>query len=263
MCKYCFIALLSVLLLGSAGAAHAQTFSFVQIDTTIHYTNADTVYEFHAHVHNLLSQTHTLLYSLTPVAFADTARNTSICTYLGCYPPHSGGYSIPQEYESLFQDDLVKFTVYNIISDWSQGFPMPVESLLVGDYIFDVTVANASNLSESSTARVSLLFGNGGIREVVTPLPTDAALITNFPNPFNPGTEIRFTLTQASPVQLAIYDMLGRRLETLADHVSYQPGTYSLYWPATAGGTPLPSGNYVVQLIAAEHAVSHRITLVR
>ncbi|MBI5059209.1 T9SS type A sorting domain-containing protein [candidate division KSB1 bacterium] len=264
MTKPFMLPLFSVIVLLCGMTVQAQTFSFVQHDTLIYYQNVDTVYEFHASVHNLLPQTHTLLYTLTPVLFADTARNTSICTYVGCYPPHSGSYSVPQEYESAFDDDLVKFTVYNIISDWSQGFPMPVESSLVGDYVFDITVANAAEPSEFTTARVSLIYGDGVVPQVVAPLPGNAALVSNFPNPFNASTEIRFSLAEHAPVQLAVYDLLGREVAKLVDGAQFHAGSYRLNWNATsASGPPLPSGNYLVRLLTPGQSATHRIALIR
>ena len=53
--------------------------------------------------------------------------------------------------------------------------------------------------------------------EVSNDLPTSFSLYQNYPNPFNPTTTIRFDVPVASSIRLSVYDMLGRRIETLQD----------------------------------------------
>ena len=48
-------------------------------------------------------------------------------------------------------------------------------------------------------------------------LPTVFELHANYPNPFNPQTTIRFSLPEASPVRIQVYDMLGREVALLVD----------------------------------------------
>ena len=43
------------------------------------------------------------------------------------------------------------------------------------------------------------------------------ALFQNYPNPFNPTTEITFELTENSIIHLEVFDILGRKVETLAE----------------------------------------------
>jgi hypothetical protein len=46
-------------------------------------------------------------------------------------------------------------------------------------------------------------------------LPTTFRLLGAHPNPFNPTTQIRFDLPEASEVSITVYDLLGRRLRTV------------------------------------------------
>jgi hypothetical protein len=68
---------------------------------------------------------------------------------------------------------------------------------------------------------------------------TETALEQNFPNPFNPTTIIRYSLSRESRVRLSIFDLLGREVQTLVDRTQ-NPGSYSAVFDATK----LPSGVY-------------------
>lgn len=53
----------------------------------------------------------------------------------------------------------------------------------------------------------------------------------SYPNPFNPSATIEYSLREEASVTLEIYDLLGRKLETL-DREDQQAGTYSVVWDA-------------------------------
>ena len=76
-------------------------------------------------------------------------------------------------------------------------------------------------------------------------LPTAYALEPNYPNPFNPTTEIRFALPEAADVRLIVYDALGREVERLVD------GPVSAgHQHATFEAANLPSGLYLYRMEA-------------
>ncbi len=242
----------------------AQTFSFSQAETTIHFTNQDSTYSFHGSVHNLLAETRTLIYTLSPVTYPDTARQSAVCTYLGCYPPRSGEIVIEQEYLPSQVDDSVKFYIYNTRCDWTPGWCAPELAPIVGDQLCDVSVHSASDPGERITYRLSLLYGEGGIKLVNSLIPQHAGLINSYPNPFNGQTRVRFALPAAGTVSLDVFDISGRRVAMLADRIFFSPGEYEFSWTANAdGGHPLPSGSYWVRLTSGAHVSSQPLILIR
>ncbi len=68
-------------------------------------------------------------------------------------------------------------------------------------------------------------------------------LAQNYPNPFNPSTTISYTLKQAGFVSLEVYDVLGRRIQTLVSE-RQQRGSYQVVF----NGTDLSSGVYFMKL---------------
>jgi hypothetical protein len=85
------------------------------------------------------------------------------------------------------------------------------------------------------------------IEEEVTEMPDEYFLGSNYPNPFNPQTTIRFGLPEAGFVTLDVYDMLGRRVATLVN------STMSAgYHTVNFGSTSLSSGIYFYRISAGE-----------
>jgi hypothetical protein len=89
-------------------------------------------------------------------------------------------------------------------------------------------------------------------------LPDEFKVYQNFPNPFNPETKIRYTLPKTSHVQIRIFDVLGREIETLLNREK-TAGTYELTWNAAH----LPSGVYFYQLKAEDFIQTKKMILLR
>ncbi len=81
--------------------------------------------------------------------------------------------------------------------------------------------------------------------ETTGEVPLTFALSQNYPNPFNPTTTMRFSVTEAGPTTLRIYDILGREVATPVNE-NLPPGTYNVRFDASG----LPSGTYISVLTA-------------
>jgi hypothetical protein len=77
---------------------------------------------------------------------------------------------------------------------------------------------------------VSDLGQTVGIDDDVQVNPYDYALHDNFPNPFNPETQIRFSIGSQEDVKLIVYDVVGRQVRTLIKGDLYDPGFHVVNW---------------------------------
>lgn len=90
-------------------------------------------------------------------------------------------------------------------------------------------------------------------------LPDGIPLLHNTPNPFNPSTTISYSIANTGWANLIVYDLLGRKVATLADG-AMTPGEYSVTWNAEG----FSSGVYFCRL---EHdggkILTHKMLLVK
>jgi len=88
--------------------------------------------------------------------------------------------------------------------------------------------------------------------------PARFRLYNNFPNPFNPQTTITYTLPRTERVELTVYDLNGKTVQTLVSEI--QPvGTHTIQW--NAGN--LSSGVYFSRLVAGEFVQVRKMILVK
>ncbi|GAB5519039.1 MAG: hypothetical protein RhofKO_12900 [Rhodothermales bacterium] len=81
----------------------------------------------------------------------------------------------------------------------------------------------------------------------------------NYPEPFSQQTTIRYEVIDTVPVQLNVYDLLGRRVRTLVDGVQ-DAGVYDVVFEAD----DLPTGTYFYRLEAAGYvSITRRMVLQR
>jgi hypothetical protein len=90
------------------------------------------------------------------------------------------------------------------------------------------------------------------------PTPATLALAQNYPNPFNAKTTISYNLTEESNVALAIYDILGNKVASLAS--GNQPsGTHLVVWDASG----FSSGIYFCELGIGDYREIRRMILIK
>ena len=89
-------------------------------------------------------------------------------------------------------------------------------------------------------------------------LPSKAAIIRSYPNPFNYSTTIRLQLARPGPVTLGLYTMQGKFLQTLHQG-PLSRGSHSI----RLDGSFLSSGMYLLKATTPGHRVTHFISLIK
>jgi len=81
-------------------------------------------------------------------------------------------------------------------------------------------------------------------------VPDRFALFPNYPNPFNPGTKISYSLAEESRVTLLVYNVLGEKITSLVNDL--QPaGSYSVLWDGKdENGKSVQGGIYLYRIEA-------------
>jgi len=89
-------------------------------------------------------------------------------------------------------------------------------------------------------------------------LPTEFSLEQNFPNPYNPATTIQYSVKERSPVELVLYDVLGREIEVLVKE-EQNAGYYKIDFNAGK----LASGIYFYRLQASSFIKTKKMVLMK
>jgi hypothetical protein len=124
------------------------------------------------------------------------------------------------------------------------------------------SIDNAGNVflaSERQNGIMLTKFGVPiGIQNINSEIPGSFSLSQNYPNPFNPVTNIEFAVPKAGFVKLAVYDITGKEIETLAAG-QISAGTYKADWNASGRA----SGIYFYRLEAQDYAETKKMILVK
>jgi hypothetical protein len=90
------------------------------------------------------------------------------------------------------------------------------------------------------------------------PVPQNFSLSQNYPNPFNPVTQIKFSITESNLTTLVIYDVMGRKVQTLVNE-RLSPGEYEVTFEAGH----LASGTYFYMLNSGSQTLRKKMVLLK
>ena len=97
-----------------------------------------------------------------------------------------------------------------------------------------------------------------GIQNISSELPTEYKLHQNFPNPFNPVTNINFDIIKQGIVKITVYDLLGREVETLVNQ-DMSPGRYKL----DLNAVNYASGMYIYRIETGDFSDVKKMLIVK
>ena len=97
-----------------------------------------------------------------------------------------------------------------------------------------------------------------GITQFNNEIPEKFYLYQNFPNPFNPSTQIRFDIAKAGNVKIAVYDLTGKKVSELVNQ-NYEAGKYIVNYNAS----DLASGVYFYKIETADYTSIKKMILIK
>ncbi|MEW5800193.1 MAG: M6 family metalloprotease domain-containing protein [Bacteroidota bacterium] len=132
---------------------------------------------------------------------------------------------------------------------WSFGFEAINDS-----------AAGANSKAQAMTAILNWFSGVTSTPDLdgVHTSPFVYALQSNYPNPFNPATTIQYSLQNEGPVQLTVYDMLGKEVATLVNE-KQRAGNHAVTFDASR----LSSGVYLYKLISGRFVQTRKMILLK
>jgi hypothetical protein len=120
--------------------------------------------------------------------------------------------------------------------------------------------ANKSGLIPQSLYTAQLLerLSSTGVKDKGAIINKDIKIYPNYPNPFNPETNLSFTLSGGNFITLKIYDLLGNEIKTILNEYK-GPG----YYTEKFDGSAYPSGIYFYKLAAGNYSSTGKMILLK
>jgi len=110
---------------------------------------------------------------------------------------------------------------------------------------------------------LTVIIGDPTQEPVPPSIPMVTKLYNAFPNPFNPNTNIRYSLKEAGKVKIEIYNMKGQKIKSYnQEHAS--PGYYQVSWDGRdENGKNVASGIYLYRLTTANYTSAKKMVLAK
>jgi len=161
--------------------------------------------------------------------------------------------------------DIIEISIdevpYQVVIDASGRGLLSQAGFSSGPHTVELTNPGQCFVPIVVTCRTSLdeIGNDEWDNELISETPTETALLGNYPNPFNPSTTIRYTLSVDSPVSIRVYNMLGQEVATLIDGFQ-KAGEQSVVWHGTNNfGQAVASGLYIYRLQTGNMIMSQKM----
>jgi hypothetical protein len=148
------------------------------------------------------------------------------------------------------------------VFDVSSGFPEFLESGSYGGRL----IATDGDILVTSDGTAALVYDLEPVLGPPSPdslLPSLAAKVANYPNPFNPVTTIQYVLPARAAARLTVVNLLGQTVSVLVDKYQ-EAGVFEVEWNGKDNrGERVASGVYFCRLSAAGHVTTHKMVLLK
>ena len=139
--------------------------------------------------------------------------------------------------------------------NWTPAWPLPESA--------DLKYSNSAvkTMSTDGLPEGDPYWFNGitAVPKTVAQVPNQFALYEAYPNPFNPTTTIKFSLSQAGNVSLKIYNVMGQLVKTLVNNTYKNKGDYNYQ----VNMDNLSSGIYFYTLIQGNQQLTKKMVLMK
>jgi len=139
-----------------------------------------------------------------------------------------------------------------------------IEGLSSVSGVWDVLASDGVSNTYSSNGPFKLTIDASSVSTAdEASLPMDFALHSNFPNPFNPTTTIKYDLPENASVSLMIYDIMGREIRHLVNDTQ-KAGFKAIMWDGTNNyGHQVGTGMYLYQIKAGSFVQTRKMILMK
>jgi len=167
--------------------------------------------------------------------------------------------NIPDEW-SLQLTDLHTGNIVDMRDDHELTFDVKPGMRMLPEFSEDPSLhpLEASDSFERFLISINPASGQINSERETQSRPDRVELYQNFPNPFNPATNIRFYLPEQRSVVVGVYNVVGQRVAQLRDEVLPQ-GEHTVAWDAT----DMPSGIYIIHLEIGNQVLTRKMTLIK
>jgi len=138
--------------------------------------------------------------------------------------------------------------------DYFEGTEQVINPFFIGSFL--------SETSDHFPVTTRFLFSEVTSNEdnLITELPSEVTLKKNYPNPFNPTTQIEFSLPNAERVTLDVFNIMGRKVATLINNVTRNAGLNTVTFDASS----LSSGVYFYRLsLTSGRQITRKMMLIK
>ncbi|HCK99028.1 MAG TPA: hypothetical protein DHW42_02820 [Candidatus Marinimicrobia bacterium] len=175
-------------------------------------------------------------------------------------------YSLFYGTDSLFHTNTNEILIQNSINDTITFSPLGILERQTKYFWKVVAVDNGGHETWGSNSnQTPFVFTTVGYRKFYDSalMPERCILHQNYPNPFNLTTTIRYEVSEFGPVEIVIFNVLGKRVKSLASG-NHSPGVYEVHWDGTdSNGSPVPGGMYLCRMRASDFIFRKKVLLMK